>query len=482
MSSKHEGPNMKIRQRLLCAALTLLTCGCTVGPDYHPPGVKVPAQWEETSVGSSAACGDLPGAWWKNFQDPELDSLIERALKTNLDLKIAEARVRQARAQLGIVKADYGPTVEASGSYKREQIGKNGFPPFKIPSTETDLYHAGFDALWEIDLFGGKRRADEAATADLSAVEYGRRDVLITLLSEVARNYTLARGGQRQLMIARDQIKSQEETLAITRSRLEHGAATELDVQRALALLSTLQSQVPTIETAIQSSIHRLGILLAQAPASLQQELSEPVRILAPPPEVPAGLPSSLLQRRPDIQRAERQLAAATARIGEAKADLFPKFSLTGSAGFTSVNTSDFFSPDSRVWSIGPSVQWRVFDMGRVRAGIRAQTAFRDQAFLMYEQTILGSLEEVENALTAYAKEQERFRSLEQAVEANQKTVDLAGRLYAKGLGNYLSLLDAQRTLYRAQDDLVRSERTVTLNLISLYKALGGGWAAAEKL
>ena len=479
MPDKHEELNMKIRPRLLCAALTLLMCGCAVGPNYHPPAMDVPAQWEATSAGSSAACGDLPGAWWKNFQDPELDSLIERALKSNLDLKVAEARVRQARAQLGIVKADYGPTVDASGSYTREQAGKNGFPPLKLRSTETDLYHTGFDALWEIDLFGGKRRAAEAATADLSAVEYSRRDVLITLLSEVARNYVLARSEQRQLVIARDQIQSQEQTLAITRSRVEHGAATELDVQRALALLSTLQSQVPTIEMAIQSSLHRLGVLLAQA--SLQQEMSETFPVPALRPEVPTGLPSDLLQRRPDIRRAERQLAAATARIGQAKSDLFPKFSLTGSAGFTSVNTSDFFSPDSRVWSIGPAVQWRIFDMGRVRAGIRARTALHDQAFLTYEQTVLESLEEVENALTSYAKEQERFRLLEQAVAANQKSVDLASQLYAKGLGGYLNLLDAQRALYQAQDDRVRSERTVSLNLIALYKALGGGWAADEK-
>jgi outer membrane protein, multidrug efflux system len=468
---------------LIHALLVLLLAGCTVGPDYHPASVKVPAQWGEPLSGGTTNREEQAGAWWKSFHDPELDSLIARAVQTNLDLRIAEARVRQARAQADFARAEYWPRVNASGAYARQKqsenqpiIGSLPLPP-GVPF-ENNVYQAGFDAAWEIDIFGGKRRAVQAASAELAAVEYGRGDVLVTLLSEVARNYVQTRGAQRQLANLQDQIKAQEETVSITRSRVDYGVATELDLQRALALLATIKSQVPAIETALQASIHRLGVLLALTPDALREELSATAPIPAPPPEVPVGLPSDLLLRRPDVRRAERQLASETARIGQVKADLFPKFFLTGSAGLTSVSTSDFFSPGSRMWSIGPSVQWRVFDAGRVRANIRAQTAVQDQAVLAYEQIVLSSLEEVENALVAYAKEQEHRRLLEQAVTANQKAVDLANRLYTTGLGNYLNLLDAQRALYLSLDEWVRSERAVSSNLIALYKALGGGWDA----
>ena len=470
--------NMKL---IISAAFVMLAGGCSVGPNYQRPNVKLPAQWGEPLAGGATNRDDLVGAWWKNFHDPELDSLIGRAVKTNLDLRLAEARVRQARAQQGFAEAGYWPTVNASGSYARQKQSENQPIIGSIPASsnipfENNVFQAGFDAAWEIDLFGGKRRSVEAATAELAAMEYGRRDVLVALLSEVARNYVLMRGTQRQLAIAENQIKAQVETVAITQSRLDHGAATDLDLQRALALLATVESQVPPIETSIQSSIHRLGVLLAQTPDALREELSAAAPIPVPPPEVPVGLPSDLLLRRPDVLRAERQLASQTAHIGQVKADLFPKFFLTGAAGLTSVSTSDFFSPGSRLWSIGPTVQWRVFDAGRVRASIRAQTAVQDQASLTYEQIILTSLEDVENALVAYAKEQEHRRLLERAVTANQKAVDLATQLYTKGLGNYLNLLDAQRALYASQDELVRSDRAVTVNLIALYKALGGGW------
>jgi NodT family efflux transporter outer membrane factor (OMF) lipoprotein len=466
---------------MTAAASVLLAAGCTVGPNYQRPGAKLPAQWGEPLAGGITSQNDQVGAWWKGFHDPELDSPIARAVETNLDLRIAEARVRQARAQKDFARAAYWPTVDAAGSYARQRQSENQpiIGSLNVPSSvafENNVYEAGFDALWEIDLFGGKRRAVEAASAELAAVEYGRCDVLVTLLSEVARNYVQTRGAQRQLAVLQSQVRAQEETVSITRSRVEHGAARELELQRALALLASIRSQVPTIETSIQASIHRLGVLLAQTPDALQEELSTTAPIPAPPPEVPVGLPSDLLFRRPDVRRAERQLASQTARIGQVKADLFPKFFLTGSAGLTSISTSDFFSPSSRMWSIGPTVQWRVFDAGRVRASVRAQTAVQDQASLTYEQVVLTSLEDVENALVAYAKEQEHRRLLEEAVAANQNSVNLANQLYTKGLGTYLVLLDAQRALYLSQDELVRSERAVTLNLVALYKALGGGW------
>lgn len=465
---------------LLIPVLAFLA-GCTVGPNYHQPAVKTPAQWSQPLTNGVTSQENQEDAWWKNFHDAELDSLIARAMQTNLDLRIVEARVRQARAEKGFAQADYWPTVNASGSYSRQKQSENqpivGF--LNIPSSvpfENDVYQAGFDAAWEIDLFGGKRRAVQAATAELAAAQCSRRDVMVTLLSEVARNYVQTRGAQQQLAILQSQIKAQAETVEITQNRVKIGAATDLDLQRALALLATIQSQAPMIEIVIQTSIHRLGVLLAQPPDSLERELSTAAPIPTVPPEVPIGLPSDLLLRRPDVRWAERRLAAESARIGQVKSDLFPKFYLTGAAGFSSVSADDFFSSASRTWSIGPTIRWRIFDAGRVRASIQAQTAVRDQASLNYEHIILASLEEVENALVAYAKEQEHYGSLAQAVAANQKAVTLASQLYEKGLGSYLNLLDVQRALYSSQDELVRSERAVTLNLVVLYKALGGGW------
>lgn len=467
---------------LIPAAMAFLS-GCAVGPNYQPPTVKAPAQWSEPSSNGVSSEPFLAGAWWKNFHDTELDSLMARAVRTNLNLRIAAARVRQARAQKGIAQADLGPTVNTSGSYSRQKQSENQpiLGSLNIPSSvpfENDVYQAGFDASWEIDLFGGKRRGVQAATADLAAVEYSRQDVMVSLLSEVARNYVQVRGAQRQLAVLQDQIQAQTETVEITRKRVEIGAATDLDEQRAIALLATIQAQAPAMETAVQTSIHRLGVLLAQPPCSLRDELSATAPIPTAAPEVPIGLPSDLLLRRADVRQAERRLAAETARIGQVKSELFPKFYLTGAAGLTSISTDDFFTSGSRTWSIGPSVKWRIFDSGRVRASLRAQRAVTDQAGLAYEQVVLGSLEEVENALVAYANEQEHRRQLEQSVAANQKVVELANQRYTTGLGSYLSLLDAQRGLYVAQDELVRSERAVSLNLVALYKALGGGWDA----
>lgn len=466
---------------VISALFMLLAVGCTVGPDYQLPISDAPAQWSSNLSDSIASQNDQIDEWWKLFHDAELDSLIERAVKANLDLRIAESRVRQARAQQGFAEADFWPTLNASGSYARQKQSENQPILGSLPKSsnipfENDVYKAGFDASWEIDIFGGKRRAMEAATAELTATEYGRRDVMVTLLSEVARYYLQTRGAQRQLSILQNQIKAQEETVKITRSRVDHGSAAELELQRALALLASIRSQVPTIETSIHSLIYHLSVLLAKNPDALNAELSATAAIPAPPPHVPVGLPSDLLLRRPDVLRAERLLAVETARIGQVKAELFPKFSLTGSVGATSISASDFFLPGSRTWSIGPTVQWRIFDAGRVLANLSAQTEAQNQALLNYQKIILTSFEEVETALVSYAKEQEHYRLLEQEVSANQKAVELANQRYAKGWAGYLDLLDAQRALYLSQDEWVRSERIVTLNLVALYKALGGGW------
>jgi NodT family efflux transporter outer membrane factor (OMF) lipoprotein len=283
------------------------------------------------------------------------------------------------------------------------------------------------------------------------------------------------------LAIANENIAAQTKVLAITQRRFANGLTSDLDVEQAKTLLATTRAEIPTLQTSLRTSIHRLGVLLGQQPGSLLAELSKDAPIPATPPVVPAGLPAELLLRRPDVQRAERELAAATANIGVAKSDLFPKFFLNGAAGLESVSASDWFTSGSKFWSFGPTVQWDIFDTVRVRANIKVQNARQEQALLNYEQTALVAFEEVENGLAAYANEQIRRRSLGDAVTSSQKSLALANRLYSSGLTDFLRVLDAERSLYQAQDALVQSDRTVSSDLISLYKSLGGGWETVEK-
>jgi NodT family efflux transporter outer membrane factor (OMF) lipoprotein len=477
---------MRAAHKFIVVVLLGLLSGCTVGPTYRPPASKGLQQWSPALAGGETTNSGSVAFWWKNFNDPELSSLIERAVASNLDFKIATARVREARAQYRETEADLWPTVGTSASYERQLqsmnqplLGSIPLPP-NVPF-ENNVYQASFDASWEIDVFGGKRRATEAAKAEVAASEFGRRDTLVTLLGEVSRNYVDARATQRRLVIARENIKAQEDDLVITQDRFKHGLTSDLDVRQAATLEASTRADIPTLEISLQVSIHRLGVLLGQPPGALLAELSTVAPIPAAPPEVPVGLPSELLLRRPDVQQAERQLAAATAQIGVATADLFPKFSLTGAAGWESVSASDWFAGTSKMWSLGPTVQWNIFDAGRIRANIKVQNARQEQALANYEKTVLGSFEDVENALVSYAKEQVRRRSLEEAVHQSQESLRLANQLYANGLTNFINVLDAERSLYQAQDQLVQSERAVSVNLISLYKTLGGGWNMAAK-
>ncbi len=451
--------------------------GCSVGPNYHPPKVAASGEWSEPLEGGATNRTTLAAEWWTTFNDPKLNSLIARAVQSNYDLRIAEARLRQARAQRRFSTADFWPTVDASASYARERASEHGNQS-ALPNVplENNLYQAGFDAAWEIDVFGGKRRALEAATADVAASQEDRSDTVVSLLAEVARNYIELRGLQQRLIITRDNIKSQQDALEVTQARFKGGVASELDVTQAAALLASTRSQLPALETSLKQTMHQLAVLLGQQPGALLAELSEDAPIPPTPPAVPVGLPSELLRRRPDVRRAERQLAAATARIGVQTAELFPKFSLTGVAGLQSVSASDWFAGGSKFWSAGPTVQWRVLDAGRIRANIRVQTAKQEEALAVYEKTVLTSLQDVENALVAYAKEQVRYRSLKDEADANRRGVELANELYTKGLADFLNVLDAQRSLYQAEDQLVQSEKNISQNLVALYKALGGGW------
>lgn len=467
-----------MKSAITIAAIGLaLLAGCAVGPNYQPPKVSTPANWVSPPAGGETNSPTGLAAWWKNFDDTNLDSLVATAVQSNLTLRIAAARVREARAERGVVAGSLWPSIGSSASYSRNRFGKNSFPPVP-PGTELDynLYSAGFDAAWELDIFGGTRRAVEAANAEISAAEYGQRDVLVSLLAELARNYIGARSYQQRLAITRSNIQVQQEILDLTSNRFQNGLSSDLDVQQATAVLTSTEAQVPSLETGFQQNVYALAVLLAQPPGALLDEMSTEKPIPLTPPEVPVGLPSDLLQRRPDVQRAERELAAATANIGVAKADLFPKFSLTGFARLQSISAHNWFDYASRTWSAGPTVQWELFEAGRIRANIRVQNARQERALDAYQQMVLVALEEAENALTAYAKEQVRRESLWQSVEANQQALELSTQLYKSGLVDFLRVLDSERSLYAAQDALVQSDQAVSVDLVQLYKALGGGW------
>jgi len=454
----------------------LMAYGCAVGPDFHRPEVSVPGGWAGPTA-KPATQPKTPGGreladWWTLFQDPILTSLINRAVSSNLDLKLAEARIREARAAKGVAAGGLGPALDASGSYQRSRSSAAS----GTGSSSADQYQAGFDAGWEIDIFGGQRRNLEAADADLQAAVETRRDVLVTLTAEVARNYINLRSFQQQIVITQKNLAAQLHSAKLTRQRFEGGFVSGLDVANAEAQSATTAAQIPLLESSVQQAIYSLSVLLGEPPASLEAELSPTGIIPGAPPEVPAGVPSELLRRRPDIRRAEAQIHAATARIGVAAAELFPKFTIAGSAGYQSGEFSSWFDWANRFWFFGPSLSWRLFESGRIRAGVELQKALQEQEVITYRQTVLSALQEVENALIASSKEQAHRKALATAVAANRKAVSLAETLYTEGQTDFLNVLQAQGALYATEDALVQSTSTVSTNLVALYKALGGGW------
>lgn len=480
------------------AVLMALLQGCTVSPRARLSSLPVPDDWsaaQDLEITTDGAPQTRPVAeltrWWRTLNDPLLHSLIDRAVATNLDVREAEARIREARALRTVTAAEAWPLIDVSGSYTRSRRSES---VISVPSGssgggtggtagsffgfsgEQEFFQTSFDASWELDVFGRVRWSVEAAEADIAAAEDNRRDVLVTLLAEVARQYVELRGFQYRLAIARENIQAQQESVELTRARFQAGLTSALDVAEAEALLANTRAQVPTLESGARQSIHRLGVLLGQAPGALLEELSSPTPIPAATLDGSIGLPAELLRRRPDVRRAEHELTAATARVGAAAADLYPRFSLTGIVGFQSLDLADLAEWPSRFWTTGPTVRWPVFDAGRIRANIRVQDARQEQALARYERTLLRSLEDVENALVAYAREQERRHLLVEAVRADREAVTLATERYTGGLTDFLNVILAQRALYTSQDALAQSETAAVVNLIALYKALGGGW------
>lgn len=477
------------------AGLMLLAAGCTVGPNYKRPEVPTPAAWNEAQQTGIDATGSDLAHWWTAFNDPLLNSLIDRAVRSNLDLRVAEARIREARANRAVAAAGAWPTLGTSVSYARNRSSQNAFGispqsggsggggtgggnggGSSFGSLDQNFYTAGFDASWEIDVFGGVRRGVEAADATIEATVEDRRDILVSLLGDVAKNYIDLRGFQRRLEVAKANLKAQQDTVELTRVRFQAGLASDLDVAQAEAQANSTEAQIPVLQSSLKGAAYGLDLLLGLEPGALAGELGQDMAIPTLPPKVLVGLPSELLRRRPDIRRAERQLAAATAQVGSAMADLFPKFSLTGIGGLRSVSASDWFSGGSRFWNIGPTISWPIFDAGKIRANIEIRNAQQEQALRLYEKTVLAAFGDVERSLVNYAQEQERYESLTKALAADRRAVEMANELYVRGLNSFLNVLDAQRSLYAAENDVAQSEATMAANLIALYKALGGGW------
>jgi NodT family efflux transporter outer membrane factor (OMF) lipoprotein len=442
----------------------------------------MPAAYTTATQPVAATQPTIPTAWWKTFHDPELDSLIARSVQSNLDIKLAGSRLLESRARQAFATGSFYPNVNADGGYSHQRLSQTAEPFAAVAGTgftfpfEYDLYQAGFDASWEIDVFGGQRRSIEAARADVAATIENGRDVLLSVMAEVARNYVELRGIQKELTVARQNLYVQSQTVDVTKNLFKQGVSTQLDVSRAEAQASSTEAQIPFLENLQWQTIHRLAILLGLEPDALTRELLGIKPIPVPADSIYVGMPAELLRRRPDIRRAERELAAATARIGESKADLFPKLNLVGSLGLQSSQTNTLGNWSSRYFTIGPSISWPIFDAGRLRAALHVSTAQQEQALVRYQQTVLTALQEVEDAIIALQTERQRSQSLSNSEQANAQSAKLAEDLYRRGLTDFLTVLDAQRQLYDSQDALARSQQTVTTDAIALYKALGGGW------
>jgi len=410
--------------------------------------------------------------------------LVMRTLKSAPSIAEAQARVREARALSGIAGALRFPTANADGEYKRN-LGSNnvptGVPPGGLgPGQHSNLWQSGFDASWEIDIFGGIRRGIEAADANYQAVAEDRADVTLTLLAEVARDYIDLRGAQRRIEVAQKNLAIERDLLALTQSLLTAGLAPQQDWLRAEAQVRDIEAAIPEFETDERAAAYRIAALIGRPFTEVSAELSVPRPIPQSASEVPVGLPSDLLKRRPDVRAAERRIAAANARIGVAQADLYPHFSLTGVAGLESLYFSSFGNGSSGYYQIGPGVTWRIFDAGRIRFEVQAESARTAAATAVYERSVLDAFRDVETALVSYANTKVRRNELEAESVEDTEATDIAKLLYARGVESFLPVLDAERSLYATDDALAQSERDSALALIALYKSLGGGWPSAS--
>jgi len=435
-----------------------------------------PEVWSEQGAAVAADVEAL-AQWWETFGDPVLTSLVRRAIKGNLDVRTSLSRLREARASVSSARASLNPVVDASGTMvatgRRDEV---------LGSVTTRSYSVGFDASWELDVFGGIRSTIDAAAATAEARAADLQDVLISLTAEVAIDYVDVRTLQRRLEIALANANVQEQTLELAQFRAQAGLATDLDVQQALSNLESTRAQISSLDAQTAQAIHRVAVLVGQAPAALDAELSLPGTIPMAPLTLAVGVPAETLRRRPDVRSAERQLAAQFANVNAARADLYPSFRLAGSIGLESLPFGRLFTPDSAVWRASPSAAWRLFDRRQLRQNLVIQSERQQQAAITYESRVLGALQEVEDSLTALAEEQTRREHLMAAANAAQQAADLSLQLYTAGLRDFRDVLDSQRSLLALQDQLASSGATLSTNLVRLYKSLGGGWSAASMM
>jgi NodT family efflux transporter outer membrane factor (OMF) lipoprotein len=474
--------------------LALFVAGCTVGPDYKKPDIPVPSSYSAPS--QVVAPLSMPVSesvdltqWWKQFHDAELERLIARALAQNPDQLTAESRVREAREQEIVAGAKGLPQVNAIGNTLHFHSNSNplgqlaggasagaGVASSRSSSTDIKLYSGGFDATWEADIFGQVRRSVEAAEAGTQAARWQMRDGEVTLTAEIAADYVSLRSDQARLAILDAQEKSQRDTLDLVAARAKAGFVTELDVNQQRQLLVSTQAQRPPLLADMLAMRHAIAVLMGDEPGALDAELNATAPVPPVPPRLPVGLPSNLLRARPDIRMAERKLAQATANIGFAVADLYPKFDLLAAVTFTSSHFSSLFSGDSLGEAGAGSITWPIFHGGQIHANIRAKAEEEKQAYYAYQKAVLGGVQNAEDALVRYETEQQRFVALEQGAKTAQASARLALQQYRAGLSMYTSVLQAQSAQLTAEDSLEQSRASLTTDLVSLYKALGGGW------
>ncbi|MGE0753908.1 MAG: efflux transporter outer membrane subunit [Alphaproteobacteria bacterium] len=451
--------------------VALLLSACTVGPDYEPPQVNLTDSWfstDDKAISQQAVQLD----WWNNFGDPLLEKYIVAAAAHNKDVVIASANVLRARALRRQAGTAFLPEIGTTGEGRRFKSGPNAVGSGEV----RNLYDAGFDASWEIDIFGGTRRAYEAAGARAEGAEASYHDVLLATLSEVARNYYEARGLQKRIAITEQSASLQEQTFTAINARLEVGEANEFDTSRARSEYQLTQARVPGLKAELQATIYSLSVLLGLPPEALLDEMRAVQPLPTPPDMVPVGLRSDLLRRRPDIRAAERELAASNADIGVEVSELFPKFFITGSGGFQSRSFGDVFKRASGVWSLATLIDWPIFQAATIQARIDAADADKQAALANYEKSVLEALKDAETALVRYGRELETRGRLEEGVQSHRISVQLAKELFDEGEADYLAVLDAQRELANNEDSLVISETQSITKLIALYAALGGGW------
>jgi NodT family efflux transporter outer membrane factor (OMF) lipoprotein len=468
--------NQSKKRFLFVAVGLLILSGCMVGPNYERPVVEVPDVWQEAAT-AKVTEGEAPlQTWWTVFDDPKLTDLIDRAQASNLDLKRAVWRIQEARALRGVAKGELLPGVQGTGDVSREKQSENVVPQEEL-AEPTSFFSLGVDATWELDVFGRIRRSIEVADAQLGASVEDYRDVLVTLLADVAFNYLELRTLQLRITYAEANVLAQRETLQITIDRFNAGLVSRLDITQAESNLASTEARIPPLRAGLTAALNRLAVLLGESPGVLDAELNKPTDIPVPPDEIAVGLPAELLRQRPDVRLAERQLAAATAQIGVQTANLYPRFSLFGFLGIGATDAGDLFSGSSGTWGIGLPIRWNIWQGGRIRATIKATEARTEQALLFYEQSVLLALEEVENSMVTYQQERLRRDKLLEAAEASERSVELVRTQYMAGLTNFQNVLDTQRSLFNQQDQLAESEGILVQSLVALYKSLGGGWS-----